>query len=204
MEFGVFFFFILSLLPMIFVVESIHFEIESGSIKCIGEDIKANSMTVGHYSIVNPNQDHHPLPPHHKLNVSVFAVKGDRSHYAEGVESGQFAFEVLEAGYHLACFQALQHQPTDKFSVEFDWGSGVATKQWFNVAKKGSVNAMEIELNKLADTIASIREEMLELRVRLEFRDGDDKHEYKHDNGLLDLGFPIPLLIGGGIAIVAP
>ncbi|KVH96167.1 transmembrane emp24 domain-containing protein p24delta9-like [Cynara cardunculus var. scolymus] len=161
MEFGV----VVFVLTLPFVAESIHFEVESGHIKCMGEDIKIDSMTVGHYSIVNPNQGH-PLPPHHKINVSVYTPKGDRLHYAEVVESGQFAFGAEEDGNHLACISAIDHQPEDKIFVEFDWRSGVATKQWSNVAKKGSVDAMELELKKLADTIASIQEEMFALRLR--------------------------------------
>ncbi|KAI3729217.1 hypothetical protein L6452_17870 [Arctium lappa] len=152
------------------ISQSIRFELESGHIKCIGEDIKIKSMTVGHYSVVNPNQGH-PLPPHHRLNVSVFAVKGSRSHYADVVESGQFAFEAEEDGNHLACFSAIEHQPADKISVEFDWRSGVATKDWSYVAKKGSVDAMELELKKLADIVASIDQEIFEHRIRnLEMR----------------------------------
>ncbi|MFS7995107.1 hypothetical protein Hanom_Chr12g01114151 [Helianthus anomalus] len=34
------------------LAHSIRFEIESGHTKCIAEDIKSNSMIVGHYSIV--------------------------------------------------------------------------------------------------------------------------------------------------------
>lgn len=57
---------------------SIRFDLQSGHTKCIAEDIKPNSMTVGKYSIVNPNEMpgsllevHHPLPPSHKLTVRV-------------------------------------------------------------------------------------------------------------------------------------
>lgn len=51
-------------------VESIRFDLESGHTKCISEDIKSNSMTVGKYNIVNPN-DGHPLPESHKITVRV-------------------------------------------------------------------------------------------------------------------------------------
>ena len=36
--------------------ESIRFELESSHTKCRAEAIKNNSMTVGHYSIINPNE----------------------------------------------------------------------------------------------------------------------------------------------------
>lgn len=50
--------------------ESIRFDLESGHTKCISEDIKSNSMTVGKYQIVNPNEGH-PLPESHKITVRV-------------------------------------------------------------------------------------------------------------------------------------
>ncbi|XP_057775053.1 transmembrane emp24 domain-containing protein p24delta7-like [Salvia miltiorrhiza] len=57
--------------------ESIRFDLESGHTKCISEDIKSNSMTVGKYQIVNPN-DGHPLPDSHKITVRViFSVYED-------------------------------------------------------------------------------------------------------------------------------
>lgn len=51
-------------------VESIRFDLEAGHTKCISEDIKSNSMTVGNYHIVNPNEGH-PLPDSHKVTVRV-------------------------------------------------------------------------------------------------------------------------------------
>ncbi|KAH0681664.1 hypothetical protein KY289_019416 [Solanum tuberosum] len=40
----------------------------SGRTKCITEDIKSHSMTVGKYHIVNPNEPH-PLPDTHKVTL---------------------------------------------------------------------------------------------------------------------------------------
>lgn len=53
--------------------QSLRFEIQSGHTKCIAEDIKSNSMTVGKYNVVNPN-DGQPLPESHKLTVRVTKV----------------------------------------------------------------------------------------------------------------------------------
>ncbi|GMP58655.1 hypothetical protein CsSME_00022244 [Camellia sinensis var. sinensis] len=51
-------------------VRSLRFDLQSGHTKCIAEDIKSNSMTVGKYSVVNPDEAH-PLPESHKLTVRV-------------------------------------------------------------------------------------------------------------------------------------
>ncbi|XP_076881883.1 transmembrane emp24 domain-containing protein p24delta9-like [Bidens hawaiensis] len=145
--------------------QSIRFELESGRTKCIAEDIKSNSMTVGHYKIVNPNEGQ-PLPESHKITIRVTSAYGNNYHSSENVQSGQFSFQAPEAGDYMACFYAIDHKPPFNITVEFDWRSGIAAKDWSNVAKKGSVDAMEYELKKLADTITSIHEEMFYLRER--------------------------------------
>ncbi|XP_063940586.1 transmembrane emp24 domain-containing protein p24delta7-like [Daucus carota subsp. sativus] len=68
----------------------------------------------------------------------------------------------------MACFWALDHKPPTTMTVDFDWKSGVAAKDWSNVAKKGSIDAMEIEVKKLYETVTSIHEEMSYLREREE------------------------------------
>lgn len=52
--------------------QSVRFDLQSGHTKCISEDIRSNSMTVGKYSIVNPH-DGQPLPESHKLTARVGA-----------------------------------------------------------------------------------------------------------------------------------
>ncbi|XP_041010729.1 transmembrane emp24 domain-containing protein p24delta9-like [Juglans microcarpa x Juglans regia] len=147
--------------------ESIRFDLQSGHTKCISEDIKSNSMTVGKYSVVNPNEGH-PMPDGHKLTVRVTSSYGNSYHYSEIVESGQFAFVAAEAGDYMACFWAADHKPQITLTVDFDWKTGVAAKDWSNVAKKGQVDAMELELKKLYDTAIYIQEEIYHLREREE------------------------------------
>nr|XP_043613310.1 transmembrane emp24 domain-containing protein p24delta9-like [Erigeron canadensis] len=147
------------------MVQSIRFDMESGHTKCISEDIKTNSMTVAHYSIVHPIEGQ-ALPESHKLTLRVTSTSGNSYHYADHVQSGQFAFQAVEGGDYIACFFALDHHPPVKFPVEFNWKSGVAAKDWSNVVTKTSVDAMELALKKLEDTITSIHEEMFYLRDR--------------------------------------
>lgn len=65
---------------------------------------------------------------------------GNSYHYADHVESGQFAFTAAEEGDYMACFWAADHKPQVTLTVDFDWKSGVAAKDWTNVAKKGSID----------------------------------------------------------------
>ncbi|KAL5722939.1 hypothetical protein ACHQM5_006395 [Ranunculus cassubicifolius] len=147
--------------------QSLRFDLQSGHTKCIAEDIKSNAMTVGKYHVVNPNEGH-PMPESHKVTVRVTSTYGNNYHYGDNVESGQFAFTAAEAGDYMACFYGVDHKPPMTITIDFDWKSGVAAKDWTNVAKKGQVDVMELELRKLEDTVQAIHDEMFYLREREE------------------------------------
>ncbi|KAF3659914.1 putative transmembrane emp24 domain-containing protein p24delta9-like isoform 2 [Capsicum annuum] len=63
-------------------------------------------------------------------------------HYAENVHEGHFSFETAEAADYHTCFTAADHKPPVKLNVDFEWKSGVAAKDWTNVAKKSSVERL--------------------------------------------------------------
>ncbi|XP_057530750.1 transmembrane emp24 domain-containing protein p24delta9-like [Amaranthus tricolor] len=146
---------------------SLRFDLQSGHTKCISEDIKSNSMAVGNYHIVNPNEGT-PLPDSHKLTVRVTSAHGNNYHTADHVESGKFAYTAAESGDYMACFWTPEHNPPLTVTVDFDWKTGVTAKDWGSVVKKGTVDVMEIELKKLMDTVNSVHEEMFYLRDREE------------------------------------
>ncbi|KAJ6826087.1 transmembrane emp24 domain-containing protein p24delta9-like [Iris pallida] len=144
---------------------SLRFDLLTGHTKCITEDIKVGAMAVGKYSVVNPS-DSDPLPDTHKITVRVTSPYASSIHYGDSVESGNFAFTSSEAGDYLACFWARDHKPALTLTVDFEWRTGVAAKDWTNVVKKGRIDEMELELKKLEDTVTSIHEEMFYLRER--------------------------------------
>ncbi|CAL9064548.1 unnamed protein product [Musa banksii] len=172
---------------------ALRFELQSGNTKCISEDIKLHAMSVGKYAVVNPS-DSGPLLDSHKITVRVTSPYGNSIHYADLVDSGNFAFTSNEEGDYLACLWAPDHKPPATMVVEFEWRTGVTAKDWPNVAKKGQIdvsellsllmlsaclirtftyeyfalNVMELELKKLEDTIKSIHDEMFYLREREE------------------------------------
>ncbi|XP_073023038.1 transmembrane emp24 domain-containing protein p24delta7-like [Primulina eburnea] len=146
-------------------VDSIRFDLESGHTKCISEDIKTHAMTVGKYHIVNLNEGQ-PLPDSHKITVQVRSAYGNSYHYSDHVSEGMFSFHAPEEGDYRACFFASDHKPSTTMTVDFEWKSGVIAKDWTNVAKKGSIELMEIELKKMFDTVQSIHDEMFYLRER--------------------------------------
>ncbi|KAL4197926.1 hypothetical protein AMTRI_Chr04g190690 [Amborella trichopoda] len=118
---------------------SLRFDLKSGSSKCIAEDIQINAMAVGHYSVVDL-QEGQPTPDSHKITVRVTSPYGNSLHYGDHVDSGQFSFTSTEAGDYMACFWAADHKPPETLTIEFDWRTGVAAKDWPNVAKKGQID----------------------------------------------------------------
>ncbi|KAI3873794.1 hypothetical protein MKX03_020261 [Papaver bracteatum] len=111
-------------------------------------------MAIGKYSIVTSSS-------------------GNNYHYGDRVETGQFAFTAPEAGDFVMwlCFWADDHKPSVTFPViDFDWRSGVAAKDWRNVAKKGQIYFMK--LRKMEDVVRSVNDEMIHLREREEEMEG--------------------------------
>ncbi|XP_047308940.1 transmembrane emp24 domain-containing protein p24delta9-like [Impatiens glandulifera] len=148
------------------MADSLQFNLESGGVgKCIMEDVRGDSMSVGKYHIVNPNEGH-PLPETHNLTVKVTSPTGASYHLAEHVSSGQFSFHAMEAGDFWTCFLVVDHNPKITLTIDFEWRTGVAAKDWSSIAKKGTVDSMETELKKLQEVITSIHEEMFYLRDR--------------------------------------
>ncbi|XP_061362249.1 transmembrane emp24 domain-containing protein p24delta9-like isoform X2 [Gastrolobium bilobum] len=144
------------------------FELQTGHTKCISEDVKNNAMTVGKYSVVNPNEGY-PIPDTHKIVVKVTSPYGNSYHYGDHVDSGNFAFTAAEAGDYMACFWIPDSKAAaSTITIEFEWRTGVAAKDWSKVAKKGKIEVMEFELKKLYDTVISIHDEMFYLREREE------------------------------------
>ncbi|KAG6396574.1 hypothetical protein SASPL_142726 [Salvia splendens] len=142
------------------------------------------SMTVGKYEVVNYNEGL-PLPDSHKITIRfrrenygklicgilritdrLLPSYGNNYHYAENVVWGHFAFQAADAGDYMACFFAADTKPSSFMTVDFEWKSGVAAKDWSHIAKKGSVTAMELELERMYDTVQAIHDEIYYLRER--------------------------------------
>ncbi|KAJ0558144.1 putative GOLD domain-containing protein [Helianthus annuus] len=158
---------ILILLTSSPLVIGMRFDLETGATKCITEDIKINAMTVGKYSIVKPVEGF-PLSEYDRITVRVTSPLGNNYHYADRKQSGSFAFTAGEAGDYMACFWAAKQSPDKSLSIDFEWKSGLAAKDWSKVAKKGQVEMMELELKKLYDSVTMVHEEMFNLRAREE------------------------------------
>ncbi|MED6197557.1 hypothetical protein PIB30_057498 [Stylosanthes scabra] len=145
-------------------VESFRFELNSGGAKCVAEDMKIHTMTVGKYDVTNPN-DGQPLPDSHRVNVRVTSISGNTYHLGENVASGQFSFEAGETGDYIACFRAVEHNPPVTVTIDFDWKLGVKTIGLNNVAKQSKVDFMVLQLKLMQESASSIHDEMINLRL---------------------------------------
>ncbi|KAJ9147589.1 hypothetical protein P3X46_029733 [Hevea brasiliensis] len=178
------------------IAESMRFDMNSGQTKCISEDIKSNSMTVGKYSVVNLNEGN-PVPDSHKLIVKVTSPYGSIYHYGDHVDSGNFAFTAAEAGDYSTCFWANEHRQEITVTVDFEWKTGVSAKDWSKVAKKGQIEIMELELKKLYDTVTSIHDEIFYLREREEEMQQLNRSTNSQMAGLSFLSLVVCLSVAG-------
>ncbi|AES96848.1 hypothetical protein MtrunA17_Chr5g0417891 [Medicago truncatula] len=149
------------------LVQSMRFDLQTGVTRCIAEDIKKNSMTIGNYSIVNPNEGQ-PLPSDHTISVQVSTHGGSANHHlATHVQSGQFAFVAHQSGDYLVCFFGDKtHDSQATLSIDFVWKTGVAAKDWSKIAKKSHIDRMQLEVQILQETAMSIKEEISYLHER--------------------------------------
>ncbi|XP_076891587.1 transmembrane emp24 domain-containing protein p24delta9-like [Bidens hawaiensis] len=146
-------------------VNGMRFDIKTGATKCIMDDLKAISLSVGSYNIISNDL---PLPESHRITLRITSPLGNNCHFADQKESGTFAFTAHEDGDYMACFWVAKHDPPTTLAVDFEWRSGLAAKDWSQVAKRGQLEMMELDLNKLFDTISNIHFEMYYLREREE------------------------------------
>ncbi|XP_021741029.1 transmembrane emp24 domain-containing protein p24delta7-like [Chenopodium quinoa] len=149
------------------VSEALRFEVASGATKCISEEIKHDAMTVGKYKVISPI-DGHPVPDNHRITARVTSPRGNHYHYKDVVESGIFAFTAAETGDYMTCFWAPYNNPPSKILIDFEWKTGIDARDWYNVARKGQIDLVDVELRKLYDSVKSIHEEMFYLREREE------------------------------------
>ncbi|KAI3866382.1 hypothetical protein MKX03_029638 [Papaver bracteatum] len=95
------------------------------------------------------SSDGHPLPETHKITIrgriqkkNLFLFSGGNFlmiYILQGHET-QFYFTAPEAGDYMTCFWAHDHKPSVNLTVDFDWRSGVAAKDWPSVAEKGQID----------------------------------------------------------------
>ncbi|KAK2966645.1 hypothetical protein RJ640_002343 [Escallonia rubra] len=131
--------------------------------KCVSEEIHNNVVVLADYVVIS--EDHtHPTPT---VSTKVTSPYGNTIHQKENVTHGQFAFTTHEAGNYLACFWVDGHNPGGgDISINIDWKTGIAAKDWESVARKEKIEGVELELRKLEGAVEAIHENLLYLKSR--------------------------------------
>ncbi|KAK5837325.1 hypothetical protein PVK06_013135 [Gossypium arboreum] len=130
--------------------------------KCVSEEIQSNVVVLSDYVVVSDDHGHVPT-----ISAKVTSPYGNNLHHKENVTHGQFAFTTQEAGNYLACFWTDSHtRGAGEVSVNIEWKTGIAAKDWESVARKEKIEGVELELRKLEGAVEAIHENLLYLRDR--------------------------------------
>ncbi|EPS69255.1 hypothetical protein M569_05513, partial [Genlisea aurea] len=142
--------------------EAIWLNLPPAGTKCVSEEIQSNVVVLADYFVVFDDHAHTPT-----ISAKVTSPYGNNLHNQHNVTYGQFAFTTTEGGSYIACFWVDGHnQGGGDVSVNLEWRTGIAAKDWESVAKKENIEGVELELAKLEGVIEAIHENILYLRKR--------------------------------------
>ncbi|PHT54690.1 hypothetical protein CQW23_03176 [Capsicum baccatum] len=146
--------------------EAIWLSLPASGTKCVSEELHNNVVVLADYVVIS--DDHvHPTPT---ISARVTSPNGNALHHKENTTHSQFAFTTTEAGNYLACFWA-DNPRGGSLSVNIDWKTGIAAKDWESVARKEKIEGVELELRKLELAVEAIHENLIYLKSReLEMR----------------------------------
>ncbi|CAI9781759.1 unnamed protein product [Fraxinus pennsylvanica] len=143
--------------------EAIWLTMPASGNKCVSEEIQNNVVVLAHYIVISDDL----APPNPTIAVKVQSPYGKTLHHNENVTHGEFAFTTTEAGNYVACFWIDSHnQGGGEISVNIDWKTGIAAKDWESVARKEKIEGVELELRKLEGAVEAIHENLLYLKGR--------------------------------------
>ncbi|GLT41921.1 hypothetical protein SLA2020_159490 [Shorea laevis] len=144
------------------VGEAIWLSLPQSDTKCVSEEIQNNVVVLADYVVISEHHDHLPT-----VSVKVTSPYGNNLHHQENVTHGQFAFTTQEAGNYVACFWLdSQSEMSKDVSINIDWKTGIAAKDWESVARKEKIEGVELELRKLEGAVEAIHENLLYLKNR--------------------------------------
>ncbi|KAF2538679.1 hypothetical protein F2Q68_00019890 [Brassica cretica] len=99
--------------------------------------------------------------------MNVTSPYGNVLHHSDNATHGQFAFTTQESGTYLACFEPVGNSHGNKdISINLDWKTGIAAKDWDSIARKEKIEGVELELRKLEGAVEGIHENLLYLKDR--------------------------------------
>ncbi|CAA6659420.1 unnamed protein product [Spirodela intermedia] len=132
--------------------------------KCVSEEIQAHAVVIGQYDV--HFEEHTTEYP--TISAKISTPYGKMLHESKNVTEDHFGFTTTEAGNYLGCFWVESNPHNIKVSVNIDWRTGIAAKDWESVAKQEKIEGVELELRKLEFAVDAIRENMEYLKSKEE------------------------------------
>jgi len=148
-------------------VSSIQFTLRAGEEICLSEDVSANDLIVGEFTILPANQriqvtlqDPNDQLIYSKAVASQESIEQPTSGTGEiTIEPSKFAHTSKITGEYRSCFANTETSTTKQVSFNLRTGS-TANKDYSQLAKQESLKPIEVELKKLEDTVGSILNDM--------------------------------------------
>ncbi|KVH93476.1 GOLD-like protein [Cynara cardunculus var. scolymus] len=126
---------ILFMLIMVKSGDCIWLNLPKSGRKCVTEEIHNNVVVLADYVVIS-DVHIHPTP---SITTKVTSPYGNVLHHKENATHGQFAFTTSEAGQYLVCFWADDPNQGGALSVNIDWKTGIAAKDWESVARREKI-----------------------------------------------------------------
>jgi hypothetical protein len=153
--------------------QGVKFIIKSLETKCLGEEVQANELMVGKFSVEPKSSD---------VQIKVYGPNAEVLQSRTGADAGKFAVTTTTNGDHQVCFSNTGSVDRD---VSFNLEVGLTAKDYQAVAKKDNLKPLELELRRIEDVVTSIYESMEYLKTREE--------AMRNTNGMAS-GFFLPML----------
>ncbi|XP_039127877.1 transmembrane emp24 domain-containing protein p24delta3-like [Dioscorea cayenensis subsp. rotundata] len=144
--------------------EAVWLNVPAGETKCISEEIQADNIVLGEYSVVvvhDNGQLHHGLPI---ISAKVTTPYGTIIHQKSNATEGEFAFTTSDSGNYQACFSVDPSKDGSSANINLNWKIGIAARDWASVARKEKIEGVELELRKLEMVVKAMHEKLLLLK----------------------------------------
>ena len=146
---------------------SIKFDLPAGKTMCFAEEVMRDELCIGDYVIPRDEKTGLSDISVHVTGPTPLASGGlAKVFYSkQQAHKGKFALTGMEAGSHRLCFLS---KAKSSARIVLNIRVGVAAKDFNSIAKKSHLAPVQLELNKLLDSVTEIHAEQMYARAREE------------------------------------
>jgi hypothetical protein len=128
--------------------------VEPGKNRCVGEYLTENTFAL--FNIVGENET---------FRVKLFDPNGNTVYDRENSRNVKIGYTASEPGNHQIC---IDNNGNDNERLSFEFLSGVAARDYSEVAKKSNLKPIELNLQKLEDMVNYLIKELSALMAHEE------------------------------------